>query len=231
MKEIFDAVSKRYDLLNTVMSFGRDKSWRKKVVQVVKAEPKMHILDVCCGTAELTKEIAKAVGPHGRVTGIDFSEKMLSEAAQKLEKSPLKSNISLLQGDALNLPFKDNYFDGATIGWGLRNLADLRQGLREMYRVVKPGSMVVSIDMGKPSLPIYKQLYWLYFKKVIPFLGHIWAGKRKEYFYLYQSAQDFKSQIKLVEDFQNCGFVKCGHLNLAGGAIAIVYGQKPESCN
>ena len=95
-----------------------------------------------------------------------------------------------------------------------------------MIRVVKPGSMVVSLDMGKPTMPVFKQLYWLYFKKVVPLLGKIWAGKQQEYNYLYQSACEFESQRELARIFQECGLTETGYKDLAGGVVAVVYGRK-----
>lgn len=226
VKDIFNAIAGRYDFMNTLMSFGLDYYWRKRTVQVVRAKPGMKIADVCCGTGKLTKELAKSVAPSGQVIGIDFSEKMLAQAWKNLANAPGKENVKLLQGDALNLSFEDNSVDGATIGWGLRNLPDLRRGIQELVRIVKPGSMVVSVDMGKPSLPVYKQVYWLYFAKIVPLWGKIWAGKQKEYNYLFNSASEFESQIELAKIFAECGLTNTGYINLAGGAVAIVYGQK-----
>lgn len=224
VRETFNSIAGRYDLLNTLMSIGMDRSWRRKAVQAVKAVPGLNILDVCCGTGKLTREIGKAVSPKGYVTGIDFSEEMLSKARAKQSRED--RILEFIQGDALNLPFDDNTFDGATVGWGLRNLPDLYRGIREMVRVIKPGCMVVSLDMGKPSWPVFKQLYWLYFEKAVPWLGRIWS-KEKEYRYLYTSASNFHSQAELAVIFQQCGLVNTGYKSLLGGAVALVFGQKP----
>jgi demethylmenaquinone methyltransferase/2-methoxy-6-polyprenyl-1,4-benzoquinol methylase len=175
----------------------------------------------------LTRELAVAVGPGGRVTGIDFSENMLNQAEKNLRDFPHKDIIDLVQGDALSMPFEDDTFDGAAIGWGLRNLPDVAQGISEMRRVVKPGAMVVSIDMGKTEIPVFKQFYWLYFEKLVPLMGRIWGSGRDQYRYLYESAYEFYSQGELVKIFQDCGLSHCRYLNLALGSIAVVYGQKP----
>lgn len=227
VKDTFNSIAGHYDLMNSLMSMGMDQSWRLKVVKTVQAKPGMRILDVCCGTGKLTRELAKTIQPSGQVIGVDFSEKMLNEAWKNINNLPGKENIKLLQGDALNLPFEDNGFDGVTVGWGLRNLPDLRRGIQEMMRVVKSGSMVVSLDMGKPTIPVFKQIYWLYFERIVPFLGKVWAGKQEEYNYLYHSASEFESQVKLASIFGECGLINTGYLNLAGGVVAIVYGQKP----
>ncbi|NLP44736.1 MAG: bifunctional demethylmenaquinone methyltransferase/2-methoxy-6-polyprenyl-1,4-benzoquinol methylase UbiE [Peptococcaceae bacterium] len=227
VKETFNRISEKYDFMNRMMSFGLDRFWRKKVVKIVRAKTGMKILDVCCGTGMLTIELAKKVGSSGRVIGLDFSENMLEQARKNISVLPEKENITFIQGDALQLPFEDNSFDGATIGWGLRNLSSIKSGIQEMRRVVKPGSLVVSIDMGKPSWPIFKQLYWFAFEKVVPFLGKVGAGgKQEEYKYLYQSALVFESQQELAEIFANCGLQNTGYINLVGGAVSIVYGMK-----
>ncbi|NLM21128.1 MAG: bifunctional demethylmenaquinone methyltransferase/2-methoxy-6-polyprenyl-1,4-benzoquinol methylase UbiE [Peptococcaceae bacterium] len=228
VKEIFNSIAGKYDLMNRIMSLGLDKRWRKKVVNICRARPGMSVVDICCGTGMLTRELAEAVVPSGQVVGIDFSEKMLDQAVKNLEEYVHKDKIIFLSGDALDLPFEDNSFDGATIGWGLRNLPDVSKGVQEMYRVVKPGAMVVSIDMGKTAIPLFKQLYWLYFEKLIPLMGEIWASGRDQYCYLYESASEFYSQKELVQIFQTCGLENCNYLNLALGAVAIVYGQKPK---
>lgn len=227
VKDTFNAIAGEYDLMNTLMSLGMDKAWRRKAVQTVKAQPGMKVVDICCGTGKLTRELAKAIAPTGQVVGLDFSEKMLVEARKNIENFSGKESIELFQGDAMSLPFADDSFDGATVGWGLRNLPDLRKGIKEMCRVIKPGSMVVSLDMGKPTMPVFKQIYWLYFERLVPLLGRIWAGKQKEYNYLYRSACEFQSQMELADIFRECGLINTGYHNLAGGVVALVYGQKP----
>jgi demethylmenaquinone methyltransferase/2-methoxy-6-polyprenyl-1,4-benzoquinol methylase len=228
VQETFNSIAKRYDLMNTLMSFGLDKGWRRKAVRTVEAKPGMHILDVCCGTGQLSMEIAGAIGASGKVTGLDFSENMLERAQESIYASPYQSVITLMQGDAMHLPFADNTFDGATVGWGLRNLPNLRLGISEMVRVVKPGSMIVSLDMAKPTLPVFKQVYWLYFDKLVPLMGKIWAGKAKAYQYLHDSAVEFPPQQELAEIFARCGLVETRYHNLLGGVVAIVSGRKPQ---
>lgn len=228
VQDTFNSIAKRYDLMNTLMSFGLDKGWRRRAVITVEAKPGMHILDVCCGTGQLSIELAETMGETGKVTGLDFSENMLGKARDNLQSFPYQSRIELMQGDAMQLPFADNTFDGATVGWGLRNLPNLEQGVKEMLRVVKPGSMVVSLDMAKPTLPIFKQVYWLYFNKLVPLMGKIWAGKAKAYQYLHDSAVEFPPQQELAQIFARCGLIETRYQNLLGGVVAIVSGRKPE---
>lgn len=227
VKETFNAIAKRYDSMNSIMSFGLDKRWRRLAVERVGAKPGMRMLDVCCGTGQLSLELCKAVRPQGTVTGLDFSPNMLEIAQEALAKCSDPDLIQFMQGNALELPFPDQSFDGATVGWGLRNLPDLRQGIREMVRVVKPGGKVVSLDMGKPSFPVFKEVYWVYFEKIVPLLGKIWAKKAGAYQYLHDSAREFPGQRELAGIFKECGLEDTKFDNLAGGVVAVVVGRKP----
>ncbi|AFM42073.1 ubiquinone/menaquinone biosynthesis methyltransferase [Desulfosporosinus acidiphilus SJ4] len=228
VQETFNAIAGHYDLMNSLMSLGMDKRWRRLAVQQVGAKPGMSILDVCCGTGQFSMELGKTVGSKGKVTGLDFSQKMLDVARQTLAETPDMHWIEFMQGDAMELPFPDNSFDGVTVGWGLRNLPDLRKGIREMARVVKPGGKVVSLDMAKPSFPGFKQVYWLYFEKLIPLMGQIWAKKASAYQYLHDSALEFPAQQELVKIFAECGLENTKYINLAGGVVAIIVGTKPK---
>ena len=227
VKETFNSIAGHYDLMNSLMSLGMDKRWRRIAVQRVGAKPGLSMLDVCCGTGQLSLELGKAVGAEGKVTGLDFSQNMLDVAKHSLTHSPNRGCIQFIQGDAMELPFSDRFFDGVTVGWGLRNLPDLRKGIREMVRVVKPRGMVVSLEMAKPSFPGFKQAYWLYFEKLVPFMGKIWAKKSSAYQYLHDSAREFPSQQELKRIFAECGLIETRFDNLAGGVVAIVSGAKP----
>ncbi len=229
VKQTFNDIAKSYDLLNTLMSLGRDKAWRRFAVKRCQLHPGDKVLDVCCGTGYFSMELARAVGPAGKVTGLDFSENMLAVARTNTAGFALQEVITFTQGNAMQLPFADNSFDGATVGLGLRNLPDLTQGVQEIVRVVKPGAKVVSLDMGKPKLPGFKQGYWLYFEKLVPFMGKIWSGRRGAYQYLYDSAKEFPEQQQLAQTFATCGLVETRYFNLLGGVVAVVEGKKPAS--
>jgi len=127
----------------------------------------------------------------------------------------------------MELPFDDNTFDCATVGWGLRNVPDILKTVKEMTRVVKPGGKVVSLDMAHPSAPVFKQVYWLFFEKIVPAMGKIWAGNSGAYNYLHDSAKVFPRQDKLAELFSQAGLVETGYHNLTGGVVAVVEGTKP----
>lgn len=227
VREMFNNIAGRYDLMNLLMSFGQDKAWRKFAVQCAELKPGGHGLDVCCGTGMLAIEQAKAAGPTGKVTGVDFSEEMLAVAQKNVQDFTSNGMIQLFQGNAMKLDFPDDTFDCATVGWGLRNVPDIAIALKEMVRVVKPGGKVVSLDMGHPTVPVFKQLYWLWFDKVIPAMGKIWGGNKGAYAYLHNSARVFPPQQELVRMFGQAGLAETTYHNLAGGVVAVVEGRKP----
>jgi len=228
VRQTFNEIARNYDRLNTLMSMGRDQKWRKFAVRRCEVKPGASVLDACCGTGFLSMEMARAVGSQGRVIGLDFSEKMLEVAGKNVTRFPLAGVINFIQGNAMDLPFAENSFDGATVGWGLRNLPDLRRGIQELARVVKPGGKLVSLDMGKPTLPVFKQGYWLYFDKLVPLMGKIWSGRREAYQYLHDSAMEFPPQQELTNIFAECGLVETRYFNLLGGVVAVVEGRKPS---
>jgi len=227
VQEMFNAIAGRYDLMNSLMSFGRDKAWRKFTIRCAELKPGDHGLDVCCGTGMLAIELARAAGRDGKVTGLDFSEKMLAVAHKNVRHFQSGGAIQLVQGNAMKLTFADNTFDCVTVGWGLRNVPDIAVALKEMVRVVKPGGKVVSLDMGHPSLPVFRHIYWFWFEKVIPSMGKLWGGNRKAYAYLHDSARVFPPQQELVKMFAQAGLVEATYHDLAGGVVAVVEGKKP----
>lgn len=227
VRDMFNSIAGRYDLMNTLMSMGLDHSWRRFAVRRAGLTPGGNGLDICCGTGKIVMEQAAVAGPSGSVTGLDFSEQMLAVAQDNLRDFPLRDTIRLIRGNAMKLPFDDNTFDCATVGWGLRNVPDIAGALQEMVRVVKPGGKVVSLDMAQPTAPVFKQLYWLCFDKLIPAMGKVWAGNKGAYAYLHDSAQLFPPQWELADMFAAAGLTETGFHNLAGGVVAVVEGQKP----
>ncbi|WP_418792511.1 demethylmenaquinone methyltransferase [Phosphitispora sp. TUW77] len=224
---MFNSIARRYDLMNTLMTAGMDRSWRKYTVRCSELKTGGYGLDVCCGTGMLTMEQARTVGPGGRVVGLDFSENMLAIARENIKGFKLRENIRLIQGNAMELPFEDNSFDCATVGWGLRNVPDILTVVKEMTRVVKPGGKVVSLDMAQVTAPVIKQCYWLCFEKIIPAMGRLAAGNKGAYGYLHDSAKVFPPQWELAEIFAQAGLTETGYRNLVGGIVAVVEGRKP----
>lgn len=183
-------------------------------------------LDVCCGTADWTIALSEAVGSKGQVTGLDFSENMLEVGKQKT--ASLENN-QLVHGDAMNLPFDDNSFDYVTIGFGLRNVPDYLSALKEMHRVLKPGGMVVCLETSQPTLPLFKQIYSLYFKFVMPIFGKMFAKSKEEYEWLQQSTFNFPDKQTLKGLFFEAGFNDIIVRSFTGGVAAMHLGYKENS--
>jgi demethylmenaquinone methyltransferase/2-methoxy-6-polyprenyl-1,4-benzoquinol methylase len=230
VQDTFNSIARNYDLMNTLMTFGLDKSWRRLAVKRAELPKGGTGLDVCCGTGKLTIEQARAAGPAGKITGLDFSENMLEVARQNIRDFELRDSIQFIKGDAMDLPFEDNTFHCATVGWGLRNVPDIFKVVQEMVRVVKPGGKVVSLDMAQPEIPVFREFYWLCFNRVIPAMGKLCSGNKKAYKYLFNSAKGFVHQKELTGIFAEAGLLETRYLNLCGGVVAIVEGRKPATC-
>jgi demethylmenaquinone methyltransferase/2-methoxy-6-polyprenyl-1,4-benzoquinol methylase len=228
VRGLFDSIADVYDLMNGLMSFGLHNYWRRYVVRRLGVFPGARVLDLCTGTADFTLPSAQVAGIDGMVVGFDFSTQMLAYAKNKLKDKGDGLPISLHQADALRLPYKDNSFDFATVGYGIRNLSDMDQGLREVCRVLKPGGKFGCQDLGRPLIPIYTQLYYLYFFHVVPQIGRLVAKNLEAYSYLPTSLHTFPEPKELQSRMQQAGFVNVHYVNLAGGAMALHIGQKPE---
>ena len=220
---VFQNISGKYDRLNNIISFEQHKLWRKSVMKEMNVKKGSKALDVCCGTADWTIALSKAVGPTGEVTGLDFSENMLEVGKKKTKDM---TNIHLVHGDAMNLPFDDNEFDYVTIGFGLRNVPDYLATLKELHRVLKPGGKIVCLETSQPTAPGFKQLYKLYFKFVMPIFGKVFAKSKDEYEWLQQSTFDFPDKEKLKRLFSQAGFSHIKIRSFTGGVAAMHLGYK-----
>ncbi len=223
---IFSSIAHRYDILNTLLSFNRDKYWRRFAVAKCGLKPGGLGLDVACGTGMLCIEQAKVVGKTGKVIGVDFCENMLAVGQKNISATPYKDIIELKQGNALDLPFDDNTFDCATIGFALRNVPDIRKTLEEMRRVVKPGGKVVSLELSKPSFPGFKQAYYLYFDHILPILGKLGIGQDGPYSYLPKSLKAFPHQKVIRDIFEEVGLKNADYKELTGGIVSVHVGTK-----
>ncbi|MDO7785942.1 demethylmenaquinone methyltransferase [Desulforamulus aquiferis] len=223
---VFSSIAHRYDLLNTTLSFNRDKYWRRFAVEQTNIKSGAMALDVACGTGMLSIELAKIAFPTGRVIGLDFCENMLAKAVENIDKTKYKSSIELVQGNAMELPFEDNTFDCATIGFALRNVPDVEKCIDEMRRVVKPGGRVVSLELAKPSAPVFKQLYYLYFDRLVPLLGKMGVGKDGPYQWLPNSLKIFPHQSVVRDMFSRAGLKDAVYHELTGGIVAVHVGIK-----
>ncbi|PAV29499.1 bifunctional demethylmenaquinone methyltransferase/2-methoxy-6-polyprenyl-1,4-benzoquinol methylase [Virgibacillus profundi] len=222
---VFEKIYNKYDSMNSIISFQRHKAWRKDVMKRMKVEKGSKALDVCCGTGDWSIALANAVGSDGEVTGLDFSQNMLSIAKNK--KKELKLNqLNLIHGNAMELPFEDNSFDYVTIGFGLRNVPDYLTVLKELNRVVKPGGKVVCLETSQPTLIGYRQLYYFYFRFIMPLIGRLFAKSYKEYAWLNESARDFPDKKELRKMFLKAGFSQVQVKSYTGGVAAMHMGFK-----
>jgi demethylmenaquinone methyltransferase / 2-methoxy-6-polyprenyl-1,4-benzoquinol methylase len=255
VRAMFDRVAGVYDLLNTVMTAGLHYRWRKRAVDLARVGPGNRVLDVATGTGDLAIELVRRVSPGGEVVGSDFSEGMLARARVKGAKAlrdipyeapagvrngssrPEPAGLRFEWGDALELPYADDTFDAATVGFGARNFSDLRQGLREMVRVVRPGGRVVVLEMTTPTRPPLSLFYGLWFDRVVPLIGKLAgavaraasrpAGSPSEttiaqaYTYLPNSVKRFHSPVALAAEMERAGCGDIGYVLMAGGIIAL----------
>ncbi|OEH93456.1 demethylmenaquinone methyltransferase [Bacillus solimangrovi] len=222
---VFESISGKYDMMNSVISFQRHKSWRKDTMKRMNVQQGNHALDLCCGTADWTISLAEAVGANGQVTGLDFSKNMLKVGEEKVAEQGL-TQVKLFHGNAMDLPFEDNSFDFVTIGFGLRNVPDYMQVLKEMHRVLKPGGKAVCLETSQPTALGFKQGYYFYFRFIMPMLGKVLAKSYDEYAWLHESAKDFPDQKKLKEMFLKAGFDSVDVKSYTGGVAAMHMGYK-----
>lgn len=226
VREMFSDIAHRYDFLNHFLSLGIDITWRKKAVAKFTAPAGKKILDVACGTGDLSIALAHAGGPTTKIVGADFAENMLVIGDKKIKTAKLDERISLGVGDALNLEFDDVSFDGVMCAFGVRNFADLDRGLGEMARVTKSGGELVILEFTQPTNRMIAELYGFYFTRVLPFMGGLVSGKRSAYEYLPASVYKFPTPPKLTEKLESVGFTKVTFMPLTFGICGIHYGIK-----
>ncbi len=226
VNDLFARIARRYDLLNDLQSFGLHRLWKKRVVQLANVKSGDRALDLCCGTGD----ISFALATNGAETiGLDFSEKMLAVAQSRFQNSKLKiQNLKFLQGDAQQLPFGDNSFDAVTIGYGLRNLANLDRGLDEMIRVAKPGGRIISLDFGKPPNFLWRKIYFAHLSCSVPLIGLLFCGNASAYAYILESLKHYPAQLAVAEKMRERRLQNVRVINLLGGAMAINYGEKSK---
>lgn len=224
---VFEKIYTNYDSMNSIISFQRHKAWRQDVMKRMQVAKNSKTLDVCCGTGDWALAIAEEIGANGKVYGLDFSHNMLSVAKEKQAK--LAANqVEFVQGNAMELPFENNMFDYVTIGFGLRNVPDYLTVLKEMYRVVKPGGKVVCLETSQPTIIGFRQLYYLYFRFIMPLFGSLIAKSYKEYAWLHESAKNFPDKKELQTMFFQAGFSHVRTKSYTGGVAAMHMGFKKK---
>ncbi|CAG7611677.1 Demethylmenaquinone methyltransferase [Paenibacillus solanacearum] len=223
---VFESIAPKYDLMNDILSFRRHKAWRKFTMKKMRVFPGSSAIDLCCGTCDWTISLAEA-SRTGSMVGLDFSQNMLDVGAEKIKHAGLDKQIRLVRGNAMELPFEDNTFDYATIGFALRNVPDLVKVIEEMQRVVKPGGMVVSLELSKPTWQPFKSIYYFYFQKVLPLLGKLIVKRYEQYKWLPESLVQFPDHKQLADIFRKTGLTDVQAYPLTGGIAALHIGIKP----
>ncbi|MGF9713435.1 demethylmenaquinone methyltransferase [Paenibacillus sp. JMULE4] len=225
---VFESIAPKYDLMNDILSFRRHKAWRSFTMKKMNVRAGSTAIDLCCGTCDWTISLAEASGT-GAMVGLDFSQNMLDVGREKIQRLGLDKQIRLVRGNAMELPFEDNTFDYATIGFALRNVPDLVKVIEEMQRVVKPGGLVVSLELSKPTWQPFKSIYYFYFQKILPLLGKLIVKRYEQYKWLPESLVHFPDHKQLAEIFRTTGLTDVEVYPLTGGIAALHMGKKPQA--
>jgi demethylmenaquinone methyltransferase / 2-methoxy-6-polyprenyl-1,4-benzoquinol methylase len=218
---MFGAISRRYDLLNHVLSLNLDRGWRRMAAAEASPAPGTVVLDLCGGTGDLSLALADGAAPPAKVVCCDFSHPMLARAGAKFAGRGLRGRCVAVEGDALRLPFRDGTFDAITVGFGVRNLADMTAGFGEMLRVLVPGGRLVVLEFSRPSGPLLSRLYAFYLKTVVPRLGDSASGRQGPYRYLARTIGDFPPPDFLAGMIREAGFAAVGWRPLTGGIVCV----------
>jgi demethylmenaquinone methyltransferase / 2-methoxy-6-polyprenyl-1,4-benzoquinol methylase len=223
VREMFARIAPRYDLANRVLTAGLDERWRHRAIHLLAAPHEGRILDCCCGTGDFVLGLVRS-DPSLDVTGIDFCAPMLERAQRRARRAPGK--VGFVEGDVMAMPFEDSTFDGATMGFSLRNVVDVDATLSEIHRVLRRGARFVSLDVTKAPNRTFRRLFNLYFFGLVPVLGGIVGGSRSAYTYLPNSLTHHPRAPELRDRFTRAGFGEAGYVSMMGGAIAVHYGTK-----
>jgi demethylmenaquinone methyltransferase/2-methoxy-6-polyprenyl-1,4-benzoquinol methylase len=235
VRDLFAAIAPRYDLINDLQSFGLHRWWKRRLIRLASVRPGDLALDLCCGTGDLAFALSRQ---GAQVVGLDFSAPMLAVAKSRFGRElrpaneshrsqPATGNPQFLRGDALDLPFPDASFHIVTNGYGLRNLADFEQGLREMARVAKPGGRLLVLDFGKPAHALWRTIYFAHLKWLVPLFGKIFCGDPATYAYIAESLKHYPAQEGVASKMRELQCAQVRVVNLLGGMMSINYGEKP----
>ncbi|HEY3278830.1 MAG TPA: bifunctional demethylmenaquinone methyltransferase/2-methoxy-6-polyprenyl-1,4-benzoquinol methylase UbiE [Syntrophorhabdaceae bacterium] len=218
----FDTVAGKYDMMNTLLSFGIHYLWKRKAVNLLGLKPGERVIDVCGGTGDLSVLAVKKVGPAGHVVLYDINLKMMVTGRGKTTNAPARRQIAFVQGDAELIACKPESFNVAMVGFGIRNVTHMEDGFREMHRVLKPGGRFMCLEFSKPAFGPFRALYDLYSFAVMPLLGLLFVGSRKAYTYLPESIRLFPSPDELSRLLTHMGFRGVAYRRLSNG-IAVVH--------
>ncbi len=223
VRDMFAAIAHRYDSANRLMTAGVDEAWRRRAVRELGAPAGGTVLDLCCGTGDLSFGLARSDASL-HIVGVDFCEPMLHEAKQRARRERGGDRVRFEAGDAIALPYPDASFDGASMGFSLRNVLDVGAALRETRRVLKPGARFVNLDVTRPANRFVRALFDVYFYHLVPLLGGLAGGSKSAYRYLPASLTNHPDADRLAALFRASGFGDVRYLRLGGGGISIHVG-------
>lgn len=226
IKTMFDNIAPAYDFMNRAMTFGIDRCWRRKAVDMLAKTSPREILDVATGTGDLAMLLARRI-KESKVTGLDLSEGMIAVGRKKVGEAGLEERISLQCGDCLNMPFEENSFDAVTVAYGVRNFENLLQGYREMLRVLRPGGTINVIELSTPTSPIVKPLYKFYTRYIIPTVGRMVSKDVRAYAYLPESIAAVPQRQAMTSLMSEAGFINPSYRTLTFGTCCIYTATKP----
>ena len=223
-RKMFDAIARRYDLMNQLLSMGLDRYWRMRAVQALPLQPGCRILDIGSGTGDIALEVLKQQ-PTASVTGVDPSLRMLDIAQKKIVRRGLENAIRFEQSDATALSFPDDFFDGVITAFCIRNVEDHMQALAGMYRVLKPGGRAVILELTKPENFLLRQAQKIYNRLIVPLVGRL-LSRGEAYRYLVKSIEDFPEVRVITDKVRRSRFKKVNKISLSGGITTIIIGEK-----
>ncbi len=225
IEKMFGGIAPRYDLANHLLSFGLDPGWRRRVVRLVAAAKPRVVVDLCTGSGDMAFALKKQLDPQVEVHGLDFCAPLIEVAERKKATQPWARDIAFAQGDCLNLPLADQSADALTIAWGLRNLEDRARGLREMFRVLRPGGKLFVLDNSQPE-GWTRPLCRFYMNIIVPSAGGLLTGRPEAYRYLATSSAAFPGRAALAAEITAAGFTRVHAEALAFGSVALHEAQK-----
>jgi len=226
VRGVFDSVATRYDVMNDLMSMGLHRIWKRVAVFLVAARPGDRVLDLAGGSGDLTRLLARDVGPGGEVVILDINRSMLEVGRDKLIDAGCIDNVRFVQADAEALPFPSRSFELVTMAFGLRNVTRKERALAEMHRVLKPGGTAHVLEFSQVSSPLLSKLYDLYSFRLLPKIGAFVAKDEPSYRYLAESIRMHPGQEALADMMREAGFERCRYLNLMGGIVALHSGMR-----
>ncbi len=225
VKEMFDKIAPRYDFLNRLLSLRQDTLWRKEMVKAAKLGQNVRVLDVACGTCDVGLEVSSQLRGQTQIMGLDFSLGMLALGKKKLKAQENKT-IELVNGDALNLPVKKNYFDGVCIAFGIRNIMNRYGAIQEFHRALKPGGRLVVLELTTPEKGLFREIYLGYFQKILPLVGSLFSKHANAYTYLPESVLKFPTAVSFARLMKNAGFDNIRFKQMTFGIVTLFVGTK-----